>query len=91
MVTKNSPSTLVIKLQDKFKVLREVRELRPSIFEMELEERSKCRRCQAEVRPSILWMWLQCRFSDVTVGRKWTSSKLDKRQQDESFAMVEKS
>lgn len=79
-----SPSTLVIKLQDKFKVLREVRELRPSILEMELEERSKCRRCQAEVRPSIFWMWLQWRFSDVTVGPRWTFIKLDKLQQDEA-------
>lgn len=81
MVTKDSPSTLVIKLHDKFKVLREVRELRPSILEMQLEERSKCRRCQAEVRPSIPGMWLQCRLSDVTVGLRGTSSKLDTKQQ----------
>lgn len=71
---------MVIKLQDKFKVLREVRELRPSILEMQLEERSKCRRCQAEVRPSILGMRLQCRLSDVTVGLRGTSSKLDREQ-----------
>lgn len=84
METKNSPSTLVIKLQDKFKVLREVRELRPSILEMQLDERSKCRRCQAEVRPSILGMWLQWRLRDVTVGLRWTSSKLDRERQIET-------
>ena len=54
MVTKDLPSTSVIVLQDTFKVLRDVRELRPSILEMQLEERSKCLKCQAEVRPSIL-------------------------------------
>lgn len=83
MVTKDSPSTLVIKLQDKFNVLREVRELRPSIIEMQLEERSKCLRCQAEARPSILGMWLQWRLSDVTVGVRGISSKLNKQQQQE--------
>lgn len=78
---KNLPSTFVIKLDDKFKVLRDVRELRPSILEMRLEERSKWCRCQAEERPSILVMRLQRRLSDVTAGLKGRSTKLNRRQQ----------
>ena len=75
----DSPSTLAIKLQDKFKVLRDVKEASPSMREMRLDERSRCRRWPPEVSASILEMRLQCRLSDVTVGLRGTSNKLEQQ------------
>ena len=71
---------MAIKLQDKFKVLRDVREASPSMQEMRLDERSRCRRWAPEVSASILEMRLQCRLSDVTVGLRGTSNKLKSRE-----------
>ena len=73
---------MAIKLHDKFKVLRDVRDASPSMQEMRLDERSRCRRWPPEVRASILEMRLQCRLRDVTVELRGTSNKL--RQQGKS-------
>ena len=71
---------MVIKLQDKFKVLKDAREPRPSMRETRLEERSRCRRCQTVVSPSILGMWLQCRLSEVVEGGRGTSNRLEREK-----------
>lgn len=70
------PSTLVIKLQDRFRVRSEDREANPSIRQMWLDDRSRCRMCHAVVKPSILVRRLQWRFRDEMLGFSWTSSRL---------------
>lgn len=70
------PSTLVIKLQDRFKVRSEDREANPSIRQMWLDDRSRCLMCHAVVKPSILVRRLQWRFRDEMLGFRGTSSRL---------------
>ncbi len=70
------PSTLVIKLQDRFKVRSEDREANPSIRQMWLDDRSRCFMCHAVVKPSILVRRLQWRFRDEILGFRGTSSRL---------------
>lgn len=70
------PSTLEIKLQDRFRVRREDREANPSIQQMWLDDRSRCLMYQAVVKPSILVRRLQWRFKDEMLGFRWTSSRL---------------